>query len=253
MAHRTPPPKVDRRRRAARPAVPPRRAPRRRPASGSGAGDADIRDTRRRLRRRARREAARAPRQAPSSAMLPALRVSSACAWLCASTRNCTANSTSTMPPGSCLRSNSPLRLGCAACILRRISTCRLCRLDGVARQAQDRFALGLERGSERVVAGDEARAGQRLMLPCPGRIALIVAKSVEARHQQPARAVGTQPQIGVVQPPRGGRLVSQVFTRCASRAYRSRRRVGPDHRRGTRGRGPTHSPAPFRPACRSR
>ena len=121
-------------------------------------------------RARGRQAAARARRQCASSAMLPALRVSSGCACACASTRNCTANSMSTMPPGSCLRSNSALRFGWPACIL-------LAHLDDVggelgriARQAQDRVALGLERRADARVAGDEARARQRLVLPRPRR-----------------------------------------------------------------------------------
>ncbi|MEJ0048352.1 MAG: hypothetical protein WDN04_21175 [Rhodospirillales bacterium] len=59
---------------------------------------------------------------APRSAILPLLATSCGWARACASTMNCTMNSMSIMPPASCLRSNSPLRLGCAARIFSRMA-----------------------------------------------------------------------------------------------------------------------------------
>ena len=69
-----------------------------------------------------------------------------------------------------------------------------------VARQAQDRFAFRLERRAERGVAGHEARAGERLVLPRPRVFALVFAEGREARHEQAGRAIGPQPQVGVVE-----------------------------------------------------
>ena len=113
--------------------------------------------------------------------MLPALRVSAACSCACASTRYCTVNSTSTMPPGSCLRSNSARPVRMAGLHLSP-------HLDHVGASfarsrgsAQDRLALGLERGADRGVAGDEARARERLVLPRPRLLALVAAERMRA------------------------------------------------------------------------
>ncbi len=69
-----------------------------------------------------------------------------------------------------------------------------------IARQAQDRVALGLEGGADRGVAGHESRAGERLMLPGPRLLALVAAEPGERRRHQTLGAVGTQAQIDVVE-----------------------------------------------------
>src|SRR6185295_20184306 len=54
-----------------------------------------------------------------------------------------------------------------------------------IAPQAHDRLALGLERGADRRVARDKARARQRLMLPRPGLFALIAPERGERGYRQ--------------------------------------------------------------------
>ena len=76
--------------------------------------------------------------------------------------------------------------------------------LRDVARQAEEGIALLVERRADGRVAGDEARARQRLVLPRPGGLALIFAKCGETRDQKPRRAIRPQPQIGFVELPRG-------------------------------------------------
>ena len=144
------------------------------------------------------RDRARPP--VPSSAMLPALRVSCGCACACASTRYWTANSMSTMPPSSCLRSNSVGGVRMAGVHPPAHLDDVAAELAAIARQAQDRLALRLERRADRCVAGDEARARQRLVLPRPRVLALVAPECRKARHDEALRAVGPQPQVGVVQ-----------------------------------------------------
>ena len=75
-----------------------------------------------------------------------------------------------------------------------------------IARQSQDRLAFGLERLADRRVPGDEAGARQRLVLPGPGLRVLVLPEARERGHHQPGRAVGSQPQVGVVELTRAGR-----------------------------------------------
>ncbi len=72
--------------------------------------------------------------------------------------------------------------------------------LSALARQAQNRVALGLEGGADRGVAGDEPRAGERLMLPRPRLLALVAAEAGERRRHQALGAIGAQPEIDVVE-----------------------------------------------------
>ena len=78
-----------------------------------------------------------------------------------------------------------------------------------IASKTQHVVTNGVERSADRGVAGDEARAGQRLVLPCPRVLALIAVERADARDEKPGRTVGTQPEVGLVQPPR---------TRCAGK-----------------------------------
>src|SRR6185369_4669887 len=65
---------------------------------------------------------------------------------------------------------------------------------DGIAWHANDRLALRFERRADRGVAGDEARPGQRLMLPRPRTFALITPERGERGDRETGSAVGTQP-----------------------------------------------------------
>ena len=60
-------------------------------------------------------------------------------------------------------------------------------------------------------LAGDCTRAQQRLVLPGPGLLELVLAERRERLHQQPAIAAGTQPRIDFVQAARGGVHRQQV------------------------------------------
>src|SRR5687767_15274767 len=79
-------------------------------------------------------------------------------------------------------------------------------KLRSVARQAKDRLALGLEGRADLLVAGDEARPRQRLVLPGPCVLPLVAPEAGNARHDESLRAIGTQPKVGVVQRPGAGR-----------------------------------------------
>ena len=73
-------------------------------AVGVGGGAAD-----------ARPAAGRRPRRAAAARCCRRCRAAPAASAACDSTRNCTANSASTMPPGLCLTSKRPAFTGCAA------------------------------------------------------------------------------------------------------------------------------------------
>jgi len=69
-----------------------------------------------------------------------------------------------------------------------------------VAGLAQDLDADFLESRADIAVAGGEARPGERLMLPHPGSLELILAEGVKRADEQAGIAVGTQPQVGLEQ-----------------------------------------------------
>ena len=106
---------------------------------------------------------------------------------------------------------------------------------------------------ADRRVAGDVARARQRLVLPRPRVARLVFAEALERAHEQPARAVGPQPQVGLVEHAggsHGGEQVVHALREPRVILGRFRRR---DRRRGTRGRDRRRSRAPCRRASRSR
>src|SRR5260221_5641820 len=74
-----------------------------------------------------------------------------------------------------------------------------------VARHPQDRAPLLLEPGSNGRLARAESRARERLMLPGPGRFALVAAKGVDRTDEQPAPSFGAQAQVDVEENARGG------------------------------------------------
>ena len=78
-----------------------------------------------------------------------------------------------------------------------------------VARLAQDFLAHALEAGAQRGVAGGKARPCQRLVLPHPGVLELVVTKAVERADQQARIAVRAQTHVGVIQTA-GGSLARQ-------------------------------------------
>ena len=57
---------------------------------------------------------------------------------------------------------------------------------------------------ADRRIARDKSRTRQRLMLPHPGMVFLIIEKRRQRAYQQAAVAVGPQPQIGFIQLPGG-------------------------------------------------
>ncbi len=65
---------------------------------------------------------------------------------------------------------------------------------------AQHRAADVLEFFSDPGVAGAETGAGQRLMFPHPGVLALVFVECLNRTYQQAAGAIRAQPQIGFIQ-----------------------------------------------------
>ncbi len=68
------------------------------------------------------------------------------------------------------------------------------------ARTRQHLRAQRLEIGGKRRIPGDRARAHQRLVLPGPGALALVVAEAGETGHQQALGAVRAQAHVHVEQ-----------------------------------------------------
>ena len=68
---------------------------------------------------------------------------------------------------------------------------------------AQQLDAQPLESRAQLRRAGDGTRAQERLVLPGPGLAALVVAKAIDALHEQPALAARPQPGIHLIQPSR--------------------------------------------------
>ena len=63
----------------------------------------------------------------------------------------------------------------------------------------------GLESLADGRIARGEARAGERLVFPDPGGLALIALKTFDRGNEQPCAPVGPQAQIGIKQQTRGG------------------------------------------------
>src|SRR6266513_1514132 len=99
-------------------------------------------------------------------------------------------NSTSIMPPRSCLRSNRSLSFGWPS---RSRS-----RIDSTSPRS---FASSL---GIRSIARAESRPRERLVLPGPGRFALIATKGVDRADEEPAPAFGAQAQVDVEENARG-------------------------------------------------
>ena len=114
-------------------------------------------------------------------------------------------NSTSTMPPRSCLMSNSPLVFGWPSSIFERmvVTSSRSCAGSHGIRRISTRNA------SKRCpdVASPATKRARRegLMLEHPGLGALIRLECVQPTDQQAGRAIRPQPQIGLVQDAGGG------------------------------------------------
>ena len=75
-----------------------------------------------------------------------------------------------------------------------------------VARKTQELFAKLLERGADRNVAGHEARARQRLVLPRPCVLPLIAPERRERGHHETGDAIRAETDIDVVERSRGRR-----------------------------------------------
>ena len=73
-----------------------------------------------------------------------------------------------------------------------------------IARRREDLVAQFFEALAHAAVAGREARARERLVLPCPRALELVVAERLERAHEQPRGAVGPQPQVHLVEHARG-------------------------------------------------
>ena len=74
-----------------------------------------------------------------------------------------------------------------------------------IARLHQDVGANALEALADRRVAGGMAGAGQGLVLPGPGVLALVLLEGFDRHRQQAGVAVRPQPQVDFVQPARRG------------------------------------------------
>src|SRR5882762_9858392 len=74
-----------------------------------------------------------------------------------------------------------------------------------IALHLQNCAPLLLERRPDRRLARAEARPRERLVLPGPGRFALIAAESVDRADEEPAPTLRAQPQVDVEQHARRG------------------------------------------------
>ncbi len=77
--------------------------------------------------------------------------------------------------------------------------------LDAVAALAEELAADLLEGGADGRIAGDEAGAGQRLVLPHPGVFELVLAEGFQRTDDEAGVAVRPQPQVGLEQDAGGG------------------------------------------------
>ena len=107
--------------------------------------------------------------------MLPALTVNSRWAALCVSTRYCTANSASIIPPALCFTSNSPARTGCAARTFWRIAWTSIRSaaasrgaLSTAQRDASKRGASGAQPAQKRARVNAWCSQAQAVLLPRP-------------------------------------------------------------------------------------
>ncbi len=181
------------------------------------------------------------------------------------SAQYCARNSMSAMPPGSCLRSN------CSGAGARQLAAHAVAHVRARPRAAcsrrtcapAPRVAPPRTRAQQRRSAGHGARVQQRLVLPGPGLVALVVGERLDAGDQHAALAARPQPHIDLVQPPgapnassagapgaaRSARRTPGCRCRAPLRSPAARR----SSRAGTPDRDPRHSRAPCRRACRSR
>ena len=104
---------------------------------------------------------------------------------------------------GIVLQVEEPRAVGMAVMELPAHLGNRPAQLLEVARLAQYRNSQRLERGADLAVPRDEAGTGERLLLPHPRLARLVFAVGRERAHQQPARSVRPQPQVGFVEHPR--------------------------------------------------
>ncbi len=80
-----------------------------------------------------------------------------------------------------------------------------LAQLREIAAPGEHVAADGLEALADRAIAGAEAGAGQRLVLPGPGRVALVGLEGRQRGDQQAGGAVGPQPQVDLEEQAGGG------------------------------------------------
>src|SRR5439155_3217213 len=78
-------------------------------------------------------------------------------------------------------------------------------QLSLIARDPKNRSPLLLEPGAQGRIARAESRPRERLVLPGPGRFALIAAKGVDRADEEPAPAFGAQAQVDVEENARCG------------------------------------------------
>ena len=128
---------------------------------------------------------------------------------------------------------------------------------------AQHLEAHGLEARAQLARAGHGAGVQQRLMLPGPGVLTLVVGEGADAGHEQAALAARPQAHIHLVEPPGGGVHGEQmhdalrqaheeqlVVDRLGAARFLAVHRVS---RAGTPDPDPRNNRAPCRRACRSR
>ena len=112
----------------------------------------------------------------------------------------------SAMPPGSCLMSKcrvSPAESSLAHALAHVAHLAAQCLASHV--MAQHLEAHGLEARAQLARAGHGARVQQRLVLPGPGLLTLVVGEGADAGHEQAALAARPQAHIHLVEPPGSG------------------------------------------------
>ena len=136
----------------------------------------------------------------------------------------------SAMPPESCLMSNEPAFASDSSVrIRRRIFATSLLSLPRSTWATSTSRRIASNARQTRARARERAAAQQRLVLPYPRVLRLIVPKPFEARHEQPGSAARPQARVDLVQSPRA-RLnrqeVNQALHEAAEEALVVERRI---------------------------
>ena len=133
----------------------------------------------------------------------------------------------SAMPPASCLMSKragptAPAR-GASAAHLQHV----LAQAVAAHRLAQHRRAHLLEAPAQGRVSADGPGPQQRLMLPGPGLLELILLEGIDAGHEKSALAVRPQAHVHLVQPAAAECMVSRCTMRCPRRKKNTALSIG--------------------------